>query len=174
MLFFHVTLTLFLLAIFYLDMTKYIIPNWICGVLLGLYPAMLLMTPALPEDYSILWSIGVMLVVFAFGIGIFVLNWAGGGDVKLLTVLALWTGREVALELVIYTALLGGVLALFLVIVRPIVGRFVPAEKFELIPRVLCHHQPLPYGLAITASFLILLWSGQVPGLAIPRGVSLF
>lgn len=167
MLFFHAVLTLFLLAVFYFDLTRYIIPNWICGVLLALYPAMLLMTPETISLHDVLWSVGMCLLVFAVGVGIFALKWAGGGDVKLLAVLALWTGREATLELVVFTGILGGALALFLIIARPIVGRFVPIEKLESIPRVLRHEEPLPYGLAITVSFLILLWNGDVPGLPV-------
>lgn len=167
MLFFHAILTLFLLAVFYLDLTRYIIPNWICGVLLALYPAMLLLTTAPLGGYDILWGVGMCLLLFAVGIVIFALKWAGGGDVKLLAVLGLWTGREVTFEMVVYTALLGGVLALFLVAVRPVVARFTPVEKAERIPRVLRDREPLPYGLAITVSFLILLWMGKVPGLPV-------
>lgn len=171
MLFFHAILTLFLLAVFYLDLTKYIIPNWICGVLLALYPAMLLMTPALPEDFSLLWSVGVFLMLFAAGIAIFALKFAGGGDVKLLAVLALWTGREATLDMVFLTALLGGVLAFVLLLLRPVVAKAVPMSKIASIPRVLCHGQPLPYGLAITVAFLFLLWTGKIPGLPVAWGM---
>lgn len=167
MLFFHATLTLFLLAVFYLDLTKYIIPNWICGILLALYPAMLMLAPTWPENFSILWSVGVFLIVFAVGIAIFSLKLAGGGDVKLLAVLSLWTGREATLDLILLTALLGGGLAFILVLVRPAVAKFTPLSKSESIPRVLCIGQPLPYGLAITVSFLILLWTGKVPCLPV-------
>lgn len=168
MLLFHAVLTLFLLGIFYFDVTRYIIPNWICGVLLALYPAMILMTPDLPENFSVLWSVGAFLIVFAVGVAIFALRWAGGGDVKLLAVLALWTGREATFEFVLYTALLGGLLGVVLIISRPCIGRMVAPEKLESIPRVLRHGEPLPYGLAITVAFLILLWMGKIPGLPVP------
>ncbi|MCH2546722.1 MAG: prepilin peptidase [Alphaproteobacteria bacterium] len=169
MLFFHITLTLFLLAVFYLDMTRYIIPNWICGILLALYPVMLFMTPAMPQDHSILWAVGLCVIVFIFGIFIFAMKWAGGGDVKLLAVLALWTGKESTLEFVVYTGLLGGVLAIFLIMARPLVGRFTPVEKIDSIPRIFRDGEPLPYGLAITTAFLILLWMGNIAGLPVTR-----
>jgi prepilin peptidase CpaA len=168
MLFFHATLTLFLLAVFYFDLTRYIIPNWICGVLLALYPAMLFINPALPENYSILWSVGVCLMVFVAGLAIFALKLAGGGDVKLLAVLVLWTGREATYEFLFFTAMLGGLLAFALLLLRPIVAKLVPLSKSESIPRVLCHNQPLPYGLAIVVAFGMLLWTGKLPGLPVP------
>ena len=168
MLFFHGLLTVFLVGIFFYDLTRYIIPNWMSAVLLLLYPAMLLTTPApMPEGFSLWMSLAVFLAVFVAGIAIFALKWMGGGDVKLLAVLALWTGKEAVMELLIYTALLGGVLAFLLVLARPIAGRFVPVEKAERIPRVLRHREPLPYGLAITVSFLVILWMGGIPGLPV-------
>lgn len=167
MLFFHGLLTVFLVGIFFYDLTRYIIPNWMSAVLLALYPAMLLSTPALPEGFSVWVSLLVFLVVFAIGIAVFALKWMGGGDVKLLAVLALWTGKEAVAELFIYTGMLGGVMALALLTARPLAGRMVPVEKAERIPRVLRHREPLPYGLAITAAFLIILWMGGIPGLPV-------
>src|SRR5690606_15587033 len=158
-------LTVFLVGIFFYDLTRYIIPNWMSAVLLLLYPAMLAFTPALPEGFSLWVSLLVFLAVFAGGVAIFALKWMGGGDVKLLAVLALCTGKEAVLELLVFTGLLGGVMSLLLMMVRPAVGRYVPVEKLEQVPRVLRHGEPLPYGLAITVSFLVLLWMGDIPGL---------
>lgn len=167
MLFFHGLLTVFLLAIFCYDLTRYIIPNWMTGVLLLLYPAMLFSAPSLPEGFSIWVSLMVFGVVFVVGIAVFALKWMGGGDVKLLAVLSLWTGAEAVAPFLVYTGLLGGVMALVLVLIRPMVGRFVPVEKVERIPRFLRHREPLPYGLAITIAFLIVLWMGEVPGMPV-------
>lgn len=165
MLVFHALLTLFMLAVFYYDSTRYIIPNWICGILLALYPAMLLATPDPLDATQLLWGVGMCLLLFAVGIIIFAMKWAGGGDVKLLAVLGLWTGREATLEMVIFTGLIGGGLALLLLAARPVCAYFVPVEKAGNLPRVLRDGEPLPYGLAITVSFLLVLWDGIVPGL---------
>lgn len=167
MYFFHGLLSVFIIAIFIYDLTRYIIPNWVTGVLLALYPAMLLVVPSMPEGFSVWVSLAVFVAVFALGIGIFALKWMGGGDVKLLAVLALWTGVEAVVPFMVYTALLGGLLAVLLVILRPIVGRYVNVEKARHIPRFLRNQEPLPYGLAITVAFLIVLWMGEVPGLPV-------
>lgn len=167
MLFFPVLLTVFLLAVFYYDLTRYLIPNWLVGVIFALYPAMLMLSTELPEDFSIWWSLGIFAATFAIGFIFFALRWMGGGDVKLMTVLALWSGKEAGLEFLVYTAALGGVLALLLMLGRPMVARFAHTTNPEDLPRVLRHREPLPYGLAISIGFLIVLWLGMVPGLPV-------
>ena len=167
MLFFYGVITLFLLAVRYSDITNYTIPHWISGTLLGLFPFMILMAPSFPEGFSVWMSVAVFAVMFIIGICIFVMNWAGGGDVKLLAVLGLWAGKESALEFVIYTAVLGGLMSIALLLVRPAAGRIMKTENPEDLPRILRHREPLPYGVAITCGFLIVLWLGKVPGLPI-------
>src|SRR5688572_13700573 len=89
-----VILTIFLMLIFYYDLTSYLIPNWINGLLLVLYPIFLLMSPPFPPIFNAWISLLIFGIVFAVGIAIFMFRWAGGGDVKLLAVLSLWTGKE--------------------------------------------------------------------------------
>lgn len=167
MLVFHALLTLFLLAVFYFDFTRYLIPNWICGVLLLIYPFMLMSSPALPEDFHVWQSIAVMVVVFAVGVGIFSMKWVGGGDVKLLAILSLWAGTKSVIPFVVYTGFLGGLLALLLVLVRPVAGKIMHTTNPQDLPRILRFKEPLPYGLAICTAFLILLWLGEIPGLPV-------
>lgn len=167
MLFFHAVLTMFMLLIIYFDLSRYIIPNWICGVLVALYPAMVLLSPDAPAMNDVAWAVGIALMVFAIGAGMFVMKWIGGGDVKLLAALSLWAGSAATMELVFYTALLGGVLAVALVILRPIVGRYISPARAGAIPRALRDQEPLPYGLAICVAFLILLWTGRLAGLPV-------
>lgn len=171
MYFFHGIITLFLAAVMYYDFTKYIIPNWICGVLLALYPVMLVMSPHLPEDFSVWISLAVAVALFAVGVVVFTFKWMGGGDVKLLTVLGLWAGAASALDLLLLIAVLGGLLALLLWLVRPAAGRVLRTTNPEELPQILRHGEPMPYGLAITSGFLILLWSGWIPGLPVEWSV---
>ena len=166
MLLFHGLLTVLLIGIFFYDLTRYIIPNWMSGILLALYPVFLLTMP-LPVDYSIPYSILVFVAVFILGMLIFALRWAGGGDVKLLAVLALWTGVSATTAFLFLTALLGGLVALLLISVRPIAGRFYKIEDASEMPRLFRHGEPLPYGLAITVAFLYLLWNGHIAGLPV-------
>ena len=59
-------------------------------------------------------QLGVALVAFAFLCGLFALNMMGGGDVKLLTALALWIEPNAFLQLLIIMAVAGGVLTIFM------------------------------------------------------------
>ena len=59
-------------------------------------------------------QLGVGLAAFAVFAAFFALKWMGGGDVKLLTALALWIEPEWFLKLLVMMALVGGVLTLVL------------------------------------------------------------
>ena len=59
-------------------------------------------------------QLGVGVAAFAVFAGMFALKWMGGGDVKLLTALALWIEPEWFLKLLLVMALAGGVLTLVL------------------------------------------------------------
>jgi prepilin peptidase CpaA len=57
-------------------------------------------------------QLGVALAAFALLAGMFALKMMGGGDVKLLTVLALWIQWDVFVQLLMVMALAGGVLTI--------------------------------------------------------------
>lgn len=59
-------------------------------------------------------QLGVALAAFAVFAGLFALKMMGGGDVKLLTALALWIEPSWFLKLLIVMALTGGVLTIVL------------------------------------------------------------
>ena len=65
---------------------------------------------ALWPDVAI--QLGVAVVAFAFLCGLFAIKMMGGGDVKLLTALALWIDPLTFLQLLIVMAIAGGVLTL--------------------------------------------------------------
>lgn len=168
MLLFHGLLTVFLLAVFYTDFTRYLIPNWLIAIIIALYPAMLLMTPSIPEGFSIWYTLITFVAVFVIGLGLFALRLTGAGDVKLLAALSLWTGVEAIVAFIIFTALIGGCLAFTLLLGRPLAGMMVKSAHPEVLPRVLRYGEPVPYGLAIASAFLIVLWMGKIPGLPVP------
>lgn len=147
-----------MLAVLYFDMTRFIIPNWLVGSLLVLYPVALWLSPV-PVDWKMA-ALG-MLIVFAVGYVIFSLKWMGGGDIKLLTACALWVGWNALLDLVVITALLGGLLSIALMMLRKWLPLLVKREKPW--PRILRPGEPVAYGLAIATTFLILLYLGRIP-----------
>lgn len=166
MLFFLVVLTLLMLAAFYLDATRYLIPNWLNTMVILLYVVFVLSSPV-----AIGWLSGIyaFILVFIVGFPIFFFRLMGGGDVKLLIALALWCGlSETLAEFVIYTGLLGGVLSVALLSIRPFAAWLCAKSGKDItIPKILTYGQDIPYGLAITTAFLIVLWNGKVAGLPV-------
>jgi prepilin peptidase CpaA len=66
------------------------------------------------EPSSIVMQVGVAFIAFIILAGLFAIRAMGGGDVKLLTALALWVSPLLFLNLLIIMALLGGALTLVL------------------------------------------------------------
>lgn len=91
---------------------------------------------------DVAFQIVLAVVVFAIFFAMFALNAMGGGDVKLLTALALWISPPDMLKLVFVMALLGGVLTLLMMVRHRLMRSEEPLE--------------IPYGIAIA---LAALWS---------------
>lgn len=95
-------------------------------------------------------------LVFAIGLLAFARGWMGGGDVKLLTAIATWTGLDGLPMQWLATAIAGGVLALVLIVVRRGLG--FAGVDLERAPRVFQLDAPLPYAVAIAAGTLWWAW----------------
>ena len=94
-------------------------------------------------------QLGVALATFAVLAVLFALKAMGGGDVKLLTALALWIAPMLFLKLVIVMALVGGVLTLVFG-ARNIMRR--QRDKLQI-----------PYGVAIAMAGLWVLGTSYLP-----------
>ncbi len=144
----------------YYDAKYFIIPNWLNLVILAIFPIWYLVSPAPIDIFSALIAFAIF---FGIGFLIFALNVMGGGDIKLLAVLGLYTGyTEQAISLVVYTAIFGGLLSIFLICARVMLRRRDKAKT----ARIFQHNQPIPYGLAIVCGFSVLLIRGTLPGFA--------
>ena len=157
-----VLLTCLMITVMITDITRFIIPNLLVLSIILLYPVLLYFASTMPD-----WKTALLVgfASFVVGFGIFALNLMGGGDIKLFTVASIFVGKDNFFEFIFLVSLLGGGLALFLVIIRPIVP-FIASKikKLEQIPRVLTVGQPAPYGVAIALAFIYMLWSGKIPG----------
>ena len=91
------------------DFRDYLIPNRISIGLLLLYPAFVLSSPQVID-----WQNAGLIAggVFLFGLMCFATRVMGGGDVKFMTVCALWAGPDLALPFMYFTALTGGMMSL--------------------------------------------------------------
>jgi len=90
------------------------IPNKIVLSIFGLF--ILWATLHLSKDVdfygTIFWPLVTAFIVLAVGAGLFAMRLMGGGDVKLLAVMALFAGPVLSFPFVLYVALSGGILAL--------------------------------------------------------------
>lgn len=145
------------------DAARYIISNNLNLTVILLYGVAIFFLPA--DPLMALAAAGVMLAV---GLGFFALGLMGGGDIKLLVALCLWTGWDMAtLSFLMLTAISGGALVILVLLLRlilpPILFKLRPEKP---LPRLLTRKQPVPYGIAIAIAFLWLMVMGQIPMLA--------
>jgi prepilin peptidase CpaA len=114
------------------------IPNAVVAFLAATYPLAALL---LGHGGDIPMHALAGLAVFAAAACLFAVNAMGGGDVKLLAAVALWAGPAGVEPLVLATALLGGVFALAVLVLRWVRG---------------LETAPIPYGVPIAlAAFLL-------------------
>ncbi|HEY4546556.1 MAG TPA: prepilin peptidase [Pedomonas sp.] len=121
------------------DIRRYTIPNMLCIAVAALalpYWVAASLAQAQPLLPLLGIQLGVALLVFAGFVLLFALGAMGGGDVKLIAALTLWVPAARVLEMLFLVALVGGVLALALIIIRKLRG---DASR------------DVPYGVAIAA-----------------------
>ena len=127
------------------------VPNASCVGVAALWPAYLALSDGLPHAAgALLGAAGV----FATGFLLWRRGILGGGDVKLLSALALWAGGSLLLPFLLLTALLGGVLALVWLHARhaslllPL--RVTTGLSRAGLPTLPGDEQSLPYGVAVS------------------------
>lgn len=92
---------------------------------------------------------GVLLVGFI----LFSTGTLGGGDAKLLAAASLWVGYATMSDFLIYVALIGGALALFVLLYRRIPDESLSGPAWAL--RLHDKGSGIPYGIAISGAALI-------------------
>jgi prepilin peptidase CpaA len=139
------------------DLRRLIIPNALTLSLCVLWPFYVVTTPSL---FVIVASLGCALAVFLAGAFCFSRGYLGGGDVKLLAAATLWAGPGGTAPLLVLTGVLGGLLALLLLI--PPGAQIVAFARTKLgptdIPEKLAGTTPIPYGIAIAAAGLLVIF----------------
>ncbi|MDE3061132.1 MAG: prepilin peptidase [Pseudomonadota bacterium] len=147
-----------MLAVLWFDGTRYLIPNWLVGSLLLLYPVAVYTGHGHAD-----WKMALlgMAIVFVVGYFVFARKWMGGGDIKLLTACALWAGWYNLLDFLIMVALLGGVFAVLVWVLRKVLLHLPVKVSFRLLK----DGEPIPYGVAIAVGFLIAMAQGQIPAI---------
>lgn len=130
------------------DIHRRQIDNWL-NAAIALGAPLYWWTSGLSLWPDVAWQLGIAMVTFAACAGLFALRAMGGGDVKLLSALALWIAPSWFLKLVIMMALLGGVLTVVMATWHSMRGR---RERLAI-----------PYGVAISTAGLWALASQFLP-----------
>ena len=129
------------------------IPNYLVLAVLALYVVRWTVTFDLSD---ILFDLLAAVIVFAAGFVLFAVGGLGGGDAKLAPGAVLWVGYDGLLEFVFAMTLAGGALAIVLLLLRS--GLRAASVPQERLPMVLQRSSPVPYGIAISAGAILLIW----------------
>jgi len=97
------------------DIRHLTIPNRYCLAIVLLYPL-----HVLTDVHGVDWLDGALVGAAALGVGfaLFVMRLAGGGDVKFFAAMSVWTGSQLIVEFILVTAVVGGVIAVAMLIHR--------------------------------------------------------
>ena len=143
-----IALAIALLVAAFTDIRRRQIDNWLnFGIALAA-PAFWWSTGlSLWPDMAL--QVGVAVVTFLVCSGLFAIRWMGGGDVKLLTALALWLPFYTFMQLLLIMAVVGGFLTVLLV--------------FWHVARRQRDRIAVPYGVAIAIGGLWVLAINYLP-----------
>lgn len=99
--------------------------------------------------------LGAALMVLVVAFTFFAFGWIGGGDAKLAAATTLWLGFGFTLPYIVYSALLGGVLTLGILVLRKLPLPLFLA-KIDWIAHLHHHKTGIPYGIALAFAGLII------------------
>lgn len=136
-----------------MDMFTLTIPNRISLVmLLAFFPAAWF---AGLSGWQILEHLGAFVAVLAVGIALFARGLFGGGDAKLMAVIALWLGFDYLLPYLFAVAVTGGMLAVAIGMARQVpLPRILLGEPWA--HRLHKQGGGIPYGIALAAGLLMI------------------
>lgn len=131
------------------DAARFRIPNIACLTILLLFPFYVLTAPT-----TVMWGqhIFIFAVILAAGYLLFLKNWAGAGDIKLIAAIALWAGPQFWGHFLFITTIAGGILSLGIGAVTLARHRLKPVKDGPSLSQT-----PIPYGVAIAVGGLCTL-----------------
>lgn len=134
------------------DLQAYRIPNSLMIALAAFYPFFAL---SHPHDPYIWISLGLAGLFFLIGLGLFSLNIMGGGDVKMICLVALWVGPTGIVPFVYGMAIVGAGMSLFMLLapLRRTSARLCAQLGWHQASDKIMTDK-LPYGVAIAAGGL--------------------
>lgn len=151
------------------DLTTMIIPNWIsAAIVVGFFPAALAV--GLPW-MEMLTHVGVAFGALLIGMAMFALRWIGGGDAKLMAATTLWLGLSSSMTFVLWTAVVGGVFGLALILSRKHAQPLLAWAPHWLV-RLMEPKGDIPYGVAIAAGALIAYPASPMAAAFLAKGLA--
>lgn len=164
------TLAILLVMAAVRDVRHYLISNRLCLAVAALAPFYMITGAAAdgvsllsrsPEIY-LLGTLAIAAVVFIVCCIFFAIGVMGGGDVKLITAVSLWTGPNWTLDFLLATAVAGGVVTLAMIAKTQInaqifskTSQFVKTHGSTMSPGPEMSGVQVPYGVAIAIGGLL-------------------
>lgn len=145
------------------DVATMTIPNWVSIAAAALFPFAAWLAGLPASVIGLHLVVGV--VAFLFGFGLFSLGILGGGDVKVIAAVSVWTGLSALSPFAFAMTVAGGVLALLLLLARRTVA---PANgRPGFLNRLLDKERGIPYAVAIAVGVLV-----AAPALPVMRALT--
>lgn len=144
-----IALAIALVTAAFTDIRRRQIDNWLNGAI-ALAAPLFWWASGLSLWPDIALQLGVAVAAFALFAGLFALKMMGGGDVKLLTALALWIKWDDFVQLLVVMAIAGGLLTVVM-----LMWHTARRQKDRLA---------IPYGVAIAFGGLFVLAPKIMPG----------
>jgi len=145
------------------DIASFTIPNFLTLALLG---AFVVFAFAAGLSFTVIgWHLLAGILGLLIGFTLFAIGHVGGGDAKLFAVMVLWLGLKDLMPYALIASVLGGVLALGLILMRswPLPA-FLARQAWVM--KLHDSKAGIPYGVALAAAAFILLPSTEVFRLA--------
>lgn len=143
------------------DYTRMNIPNlYSIAIILSFIPAFAAMKFFAPDvTYFGNWQSHLItfVAVFAVTYVLFLLKFIGGGDSKLITAYALWTGFQGLMPFLFFMALIGGVLGLITLLLGKVKLVKKP-KRGSWVAKAQNGKREVPYGIAIFTGAIIAFW----------------
>jgi prepilin peptidase CpaA len=129
------------------------IPNWLTASLAAAFFA-----AALLFGHNVDWlsHLAAGVAVFVGAAVLFFFGVMGGGDVKLMAATALWTGLGQLLPFLFMTAVVGGVFALAVLLLRHPVVQASFLATLRRLPSFAQKNMPIPYGIPIAIAGILM------------------
>ena len=137
------------------DLHHYRIPNECSLLLLALYPLHIWLSP---KGVDVIGAAAVGSIVFLVSFALYALGRLGGGDVKLMSVLALWAGPTWIADFLIVMTLAGGILGIVFITRLKSILAFAFHQAGDMQTRDAVLAEQLPYGIAIAAGGVAVLF----------------